>query len=99
MSAYLLSVIDKRDHATYAEYVAAGFASLRGIEFEAIVGERPEVLEGTLPGTAVVLMRFNSLDEARNWYNSEAYQKAIPLRHAAARTPFVVLFPGNDEPK
>jgi uncharacterized protein (DUF1330 family) len=37
------------------------------------------VLEGAWPG-AVVLMRFPSMIDAMNWYNSPAYQKILHLR-------------------
>jgi uncharacterized protein (DUF1330 family) len=99
MSAYVLSMIDKKDYDKYAEYAAAGFASLQGIDFEVIVAEPPEVLEGEFPCSSMVMLKFNSMDEARRWYHSDAYQKAIPIRHAAAHTPFTILFPGNDEAK
>ncbi|MEU8759852.1 DUF1330 domain-containing protein [Streptomyces sp. NPDC048659] len=38
-----------------------------------------EVREGEWPG-AVVIIGFPSLDDARGWYDSEAYQALIPLR-------------------
>ncbi|MEU2506657.1 DUF1330 domain-containing protein [Streptomyces sp. NPDC007863] len=40
---------------------------------------RREVLEGGWPG-AVVLVAFPSYEEARAWYDSEAYQALLPLR-------------------
>jgi uncharacterized protein (DUF1330 family) len=38
-----------------------------------------EVLEGTWPGTLVIL-EFPSLEAARAWYGSPAYQEILPLR-------------------
>lgn len=38
-----------------------------------------EVVEGTWPGT-VVLMEFPSMEDARNWYDSPAYRAIRPLR-------------------
>jgi uncharacterized protein (DUF1330 family) len=97
MSAYVLSVIDKKDEATYARYGEAGFKALEGIPFEIELAEPPEVLEGHFPGTTLVLMKFESMAVARQWWNSDAYRQAVPFRHAAAETPFVVLFPGDGE--
>ncbi|MGW7366669.1 DUF1330 domain-containing protein [Streptomyces sp. NPDC054841] len=38
-----------------------------------------EVPEGEWPG-ALVIIEFPSLDAARGWYDSEAYQELLPLR-------------------
>ena len=38
-----------------------------------------EVLEGSWPGT-VVIIEFPGPDEARGWYESSAYQAILPLR-------------------
>ncbi len=92
MASYVLSMMNKRDLAKYGEYMAQGFASLEGIEFEVIVGENLETLEGNPPGTSVVVMKFPDNETAMRWYRSEAYQKAIPIRHAAAETIFAVHF-------
>ena len=92
MASYVLSMMNKHDLARYGDYMAQGFASLDGLDFEVIVGEGVETLEGTAPGSSVVLMKFPDNDAAMKWYRSEAYQKAIPMRHGAAETSFVVHF-------
>jgi uncharacterized protein (DUF1330 family) len=92
MASYVMSVMQKHDLDKYAEYAAQGFVSLDGIEVEVIVGEGVEALEGVPPGSSIVIMKFPDNDAAMRWYHSEAYQKAIPVRHAAADTAFVVHF-------
>ena len=49
-------------------------------------GVRPErrELEGEWHGTQTVLLEFESVEAAREWYNSDAYQEAAKLRQAAA---------------
>ena len=42
-----------------------------------------EVLEGD-PAEAVVMLRFSSMEAAREWYQSEEYQAALPHRLRAA---------------
>ena len=37
-------------------------------------------------------MKFPDNEAAKRWYHSEGYQKAIPVRHAAADTAFVAHF-------
>lgn len=96
MASYVMSVMQKHDLEKYGEYSAQGFVSLQGLEFEVIVGEGAQALEGTAPGSSVVIMKFPDNDAALRWYQSEAYQKAIPLRHAAADTAFVLHFTDNN---
>lgn len=42
-------------------------------------GGEVEVREGSWPGTIVVL-RFPTVEDARGWYDSPAYQAILPLR-------------------
>lgn len=42
-----------------------------------------EVLEGP-PTDAIVILRFPTMADAREWYYSDAYQKALPHRLNAA---------------
>jgi uncharacterized protein (DUF1330 family) len=52
---------------------------------------KPEVLEGQWHGSQTVLLEFESVEAAREWYNSEAYQQAAKLRQAAADCNGVIL--------
>lgn len=42
-------------------------------------GHNPEVMEGPFPGHLVII-EFPSMERARAWYQSEAYQAILPLR-------------------
>ena len=92
MSSWIVGVVDKQDLEKYGLYAAAGYQSLADFDVEVIVAEGPETLEGTFPGTTLVMMKFRDDDEALRWQRSDAYQAAIPMRHAAAGTPFMVHF-------
>ena len=57
-----------------------------------IVVERDaEVLEGEWHGTQTIVVEFESVEAARAWYNSEAYQAVIGERHAAADSNAVIV--------
>lgn len=56
-----------------------------------VVDPKPEVLEGEWPATQTVVLEFASVDAARAWYMSGAYQAAAKLRHAAADSNAVIL--------
>ena len=53
--------------------------------------QKPEVLEGEWHGTQTILLEFESVEAAREWYNSDAYQEAAKLRQAAADCNGVIL--------
>jgi uncharacterized protein (DUF1330 family) len=55
------------------------------------VDQEPDVLEGEWHGDQTVVLEFESVDAARDWYTSAAYQAALPLRQAAADTNVVIL--------
>jgi uncharacterized protein (DUF1330 family) len=49
-----------------------------------VVDEDVEVLEGEWHGTRTVIVEYGSVEQAREWYESESYRAARPLRQAAA---------------
>jgi uncharacterized protein (DUF1330 family) len=52
---------------------------------------RPEVLEGEWHGSQTVVLEFESVEAARAWYASAEYEKAKPLRQAAADCNAVIV--------
>ena len=55
------------------------------------VDRAPHVLEGDWHGDQTVVLEFESVEAARDWYESEAYQKAAKLRQAAADCNAVII--------
>ena len=56
-----------------------------------IVERNVEVLEGKWHGSQTIVLEFDSVDAARAWYNSDAYQAVIGERHAAADSNAVIV--------
>ena len=77
-------------------YGQAARAAMAGVRVLA-VDTKPEVLEGNWHGDQTVVLEFDSVEAAREWYESSAYQKAANLRHAAADCNVVILN-GFDRP-
>ena len=92
MSSCIVGVVNKNDLKKYDIYAGAGYQSISGFEVEVMLAENPEVLEGSFEGTTLIVMKFKGDDDALKWYTSEAYQTAIPIRHAAADTAFMIHF-------
>ena len=64
----------------------------QGISFHAgpVIAES---LEGSAPNAAVII-RFETLEQAQNWYRSDEYQKIAPMRlSASSSTAFIVEGP------
>ena len=55
------------------------------------VDRAAQVLEGNWHGDQTVVLEFDSVDAARAWYESEAYQNAAKLRQAAADCNAVII--------
>jgi len=56
-----------------------------------VVGPPDAVPEGEWHGNQTVVLEFESLQAAHDWYNSPEYQEAIPLRQAAANSNVAIL--------
>jgi uncharacterized protein (DUF1330 family) len=85
VTAYVIFIrektLDQREMDIYAEKVPATLPSVP-IEILAAYG-RLEVFEGETP-EGVVLFSFPTVEDAKTWYYSEAYQSAAKHRHAGA---------------
>ena len=84
---YMVAQIEVHDTEVYREYASKVPATVAAFEGEFLVrGGRIEPLEGDPPPPRTVVIEFPSLAHAREWYQSDAYQALIPLRHAAGVT-------------
>lgn len=85
MSAYIVfqrvRTIDQESLDRYAENVSASFEN-HNVQFLATYGEH-ETLEGP-PIEGMVILQFTDMSAARDWYHSEAYQRAAKHRFAGA---------------
>ncbi|MGI5171019.1 DUF1330 domain-containing protein [Spirillospora sp. CA-253888] len=82
MTAYMLAHLRKPDemHPEVLEYIDRIQATLDPFSGRFIVrGGAVEVFEGEWPGD-VVMVEFPSMEHARDFYHSAAYQEILPLR-------------------
>lgn len=79
-----------RDQEGMKAYGKAAAAAMGGVNILA-VDTAPEVIEGTWHGDQTVVLEFESVDAARAWYESDAYQQAARLRRAAADCNAVIV--------
>lgn len=85
MSVYMIFLREGPvvDADAMKEYQAINRQNVGAFDMRPLVANGAiEAIEGKPPETAVVL-EFPNEEEAKAWYNSPAYQKAIPFRHKA----------------
>jgi uncharacterized protein (DUF1330 family) len=88
MAAYMILIRDEpvRDEAAMAEYQRINRENKN--EFSAklvplVVYGAVEALEGAKPD-GVIVLQFPTVEDAKAWYDSPAYQAALPYRKKAA---------------
>ena len=97
MAAYFIAHFNVKDPALFEEYKAASGATFAGfsVKFLAVDGA-VEVLEGKAPGPITVVVEFESKEKLKEWYESPAYQAALPKRLAATEG-FTVIAQGTGQ--
>ena len=80
---YVIITEDVKDPAGMAEYGKLASQTMGNATVLAF-GPAAETLEGQWHGTQTVLLEFESVEAAKEWYYSDEYQEAAKLRQAAA---------------
>jgi uncharacterized protein (DUF1330 family) len=92
MAAYVIVDIDVKDPKRYAEYrqfVDATVAAYGGRYL--VRGGPAENLEGSWDPKRVVVLEFESVARAKEWWDSEEYRGPKALRHASAVSNMIVV--------
>ncbi len=92
MPAYLIGNVTLEDAEGFAEYATRvpEVVERYGGTFRAR-GGRVEVLEGNWVPNRVVLVEFDSFEQAKLWYDSEEYQALAEIRRRCAETDMVLV--------
>ena len=84
MAAYFIAQYVVNDPKLYREYQAAAGPTIQASGGEVVVFDvASETIEGNPPGRQTVIVKFESTAAAKAWYESTAYQAALPKRLAA----------------
>ena len=85
MSAYVIANVDIRDPVRYADYVKLTPATVAPFGGCFIArGGKAERLEGDTPANRVVILEFETYEQAKAWYDSESYRSARAVRQSAS---------------
>jgi uncharacterized protein (DUF1330 family) len=92
MAAYVIVNIDVKEPIQYEEYKALAAPAVAAYGGRYLVrGGRAEVLEGEWRPKRCVILQFDSVDQARLWWNSPEYSAAKAIRHQTASSDMVVV--------
>ena len=94
--AYYIAEFQTTDREEIKPYSAQVESTFRPFGGRFIVrGGEPDVKKGFGAQGRLVVIKFESLQNAQDWYNSAAYQKIMPIRHRAdnSRTYIVERLP------
>jgi len=92
MSYYFMASITIRDHVEYQKYLDRAdeiFARYNGTYLA--VDDNPELLEGKWDSERAVLIRFDTKQDFKGWYYSEAYKEILQHRLAASRSSTILI--------
>jgi uncharacterized protein (DUF1330 family) len=87
---YVIITEDIKDPAGMAEYGKLAMKAMAGATLLS-VDTKPTVLEGGWHGSQTVVLEFESVDAAKEWYYSDAYQEAAKVRQGAAECNGVIV--------
>ena len=89
--AYVVAELDVTDPTTYQKYSAKVPETLAPFNGHFIVrGGKTQAFEGAAPKRLVVIA-FDSAEQARGWYDSPAYEAIKPIRQSAAKSRIYIV--------
>ncbi len=84
MAAFFIAQYVVNDPAGYAEYQQGAGPTLAAAGGELVSFDvAAETIEGNPPGPQTVVIKFESVEAAKAWYNSDGYQAVVGKRLAA----------------
>lgn len=84
MAAYFIAQYVVKDPDLYREYQAGAGPTIQASGAELIAFDvAAETVEGTPPGPQTVVIKFDSTEAAKAWYESADYQAVVGKRLAA----------------
>jgi uncharacterized protein (DUF1330 family) len=88
---YVIAEVDVTDPATMQKYGEKVPETLAPFNHHYVVrGGKPQAVEGEAP-KGVVVIAFDSVEKARGWYDSPAYEAIKPIRQSAAKSRIYIV--------
>ena len=92
MPAYLVALLNILDREELDKYRAGVHETIDRYKGEIVISnETVEVIEGDWPYSKTVVIKFPTMEAAKQWYNSPEYQKIVQFRFRAAKTRLIFV--------
>ena len=92
MAAYLIVDIDVTDRTKFKEYATAVQKTVKAFNGQYLCKwGAPQTLEGEWNAHRIVLVKFASAEQAKAWWDSEAYRPLKALRREASKTRVLMI--------
>lgn len=92
MAAFIIGDVHVENPERYRDYTAHTESTLQPYGGHFVVrGGASKVLEGEWQPNRLVVIEFPSAQAAKDWYESEAYQQILPIRHEASTGSLVLV--------
>lgn len=89
--AYVIAEVEITDAAVFEEYVAKAVPTLAPANARIIARSKPHAKEGTPPVGEIVIVAFESMEDAQRWYSTLPYRDTIPIRQRSANTRLFIV--------
>src|SRR5262249_27732117 len=91
MPAYVIAYLEVTDQARFDEYRRAAFHTFAKYGAKPIVVDgRARVLEGMVHPKSIVIVEFETFEQAEAWYGDE-YAATIPMRRQSADSSLILV--------
>ena|ERR1700722_7447329 len=84
--AYIVAEVEVTDPPAFQAYAAKVPDTLKPYNARTLVRGKPEVKEGEPAKGSVVILAFDSMDDAQKWYSTPPYAPLIAEREKAAKS-------------
>jgi uncharacterized protein (DUF1330 family) len=89
---YLIAEVQITDPGKLQDYAGKVESTLAPFPHRFIVRtSKIQTLEGDAPSNRMVIIAFDSVDKAREWYDSPAYVAIRPIRQSAAKSRVLIV--------
>ena len=92
MAGYIIAELQGTDPKIFEEYRGLVSPTIEKYGGQYVVrGGESEKIEGDWTPGRLVIIRFDSVDKAKEWYYSDDYKGPMGLRHKSATTNLVIV--------
>lgn len=92
MAAYVIADVDVTDPEGMAAYGKAAGPTIGQYGGRAlVVSEQAQVAEGSWQPKRLVILQFDSLEQAQRWYDSQEYAEPKRMRQQVAKTNLILV--------